>query len=74
NLALTFMLVPPYGARGAALASTISYTIIFALVALYFRARAGRSLIEALLPGKAELRELLLLGRVGRGVSAGQIQ
>jgi O-antigen/teichoic acid export membrane protein len=70
NLVLTFALVPPYGARGAALASTVSYTIIFVLVALYFRARAGRSLSEALLPGKAELRELLLMGR--RRISAGR--
>jgi O-antigen/teichoic acid export membrane protein len=73
NIALTFVLAPSYGARGAALASTLSYTIIFALVALYFRARAGRSLVEALLPGRAELRELLLmLGRGRPSVSAGQ--
>jgi O-antigen/teichoic acid export membrane protein len=74
NLALTLALVPPYGARGAALASTISYTIIFALVALYFRARAGRSLMEALLPGRAEWRELLLMLGRGSRVSAGQAQ
>jgi O-antigen/teichoic acid export membrane protein len=70
NLALTFTLVPAYGARGAALASTVSYTIIFALVALYFRARAGRTLSEALLLGRAELRELLSMGR--RRIGAGQ--
>jgi O-antigen/teichoic acid export membrane protein len=69
NLALTFALVPAYGARGAALASTISYTIIFALVALYFRARAGRTLSEALILGRAELRELL---SIGRRIGAGQ--
>lgn len=69
NLALTFALVPTFGARGAALASTLSYAVIFALVALYFRARARRSLAEAFLISRAELRQLLLLGR---RVSAGR--
>jgi O-antigen/teichoic acid export membrane protein len=63
NLALTFALVPTYGARGAALASSVSYALIFALVAFYFRARSRRSLAEAFLLGRAELRELLLMRR-----------
>ncbi len=63
NLALTFALVPAWGARGAAFASSASYALIFALVALYFRARSGRSLTEAFLLRRAELRELLLMGR-----------
>jgi O-antigen/teichoic acid export membrane protein len=64
NVALVFALVPAFGARGAALASTISYALIFALVALYFRARTRRRLSEALLLRGAELRELLKAGRM----------
>ncbi|HJU53325.1 MAG TPA: oligosaccharide flippase family protein [Pyrinomonadaceae bacterium] len=61
NLALTFALVPPLGARGAALASAASYALIFALIALYFRARTGRRLSEALIVRGDELRKLLAL-------------
>jgi O-antigen/teichoic acid export membrane protein len=41
NICLVFALVPSFGARGAALASTISYSLVFALVAYYFRAKTG---------------------------------
>ena len=58
NLALTFALVPSLGARGAALASTVCYSFIFALVILYFRACTRRPLSEALILRQAELREL----------------
>ena len=64
NIALVFALVPALGARGAALASTISYTLIFALVAFYFRLRTRRPLSEALLPRASELRELFMAGRL----------
>jgi O-antigen/teichoic acid export membrane protein len=64
NVALVFALVPSFGARGAALASTISYALIFALIALYFRARTRRRLSEALLLRGAELRELVKAGRL----------
>jgi O-antigen/teichoic acid export membrane protein len=67
NVALVFALVPFFGARGAALASTLSYTLIFALVALYFRARTRRTLSEALLLGGAELRELFKPGLLSFG-------
>jgi O-antigen/teichoic acid export membrane protein len=59
NIALVFALVPAYGARGAAVASTATYAMIFALVALYFRARTRRTISEALLLSGAEVRELL---------------
>jgi O-antigen/teichoic acid export membrane protein len=64
NVTLVFTLVPSFGARGAALASTVSYALIFALVALYFRARTRRTLSEALLLRGAELRELFKAGRL----------
>ena len=43
NLLLVFYLVPRLGARGAAIASTLSYTLIFALVARHFLAATGLS-------------------------------
>lgn len=65
NVALVFWLVPRTGARGSALASTLSYALIFALVALYFRARTRRRFSEALILRGAELRELLRVGGLG---------
>ncbi len=59
NIALTLALAPTYGARGAAVASTISYALIFMMIALYFRARTSRALAFMLLPRAAELREML---------------
>ncbi|PYS52939.1 MAG: hypothetical protein DMF68_00625, partial [Acidobacteria bacterium] len=58
NVALVFGLVPLFGARGAALASTLSYALIFTLVAIYFRARTHRPLSEAFLLRRVELLEL----------------
>src|SRR5215510_9802777 len=49
NVVLVFGLVPAMGARGAAVASTISYTLIFVLVATQFRLSTGRSLLDAFL-------------------------
>lgn len=46
NLILVFALVPRLGATGAAIASSISYATIFALVALHFHTSTGRSFAE----------------------------
>ena len=43
NLVLVFALVPQFGAYGAAIASTVSYALIFALVAFYFLATTRRA-------------------------------
>jgi O-antigen/teichoic acid export membrane protein len=59
NVALVFAFVPVWGARGAALASTLSYALIFALVAIYFRSRTRRTFSEALVLEGTELRQLL---------------
>lgn len=64
NSALNFALVPVYGARGAAFASSISYSLIFALIAFYFRARTGNSFRTAFFVGGAELRDMLSLKRL----------
>jgi O-antigen/teichoic acid export membrane protein len=45
NLVLVFALVPRFGAQGAAVASTVSYTLIFALVTRQFLATTSRSLM-----------------------------
>lgn len=45
NLVLVFALVPRLGAQGAAIASTISYVLIFALVTRQFLVTTGRSLM-----------------------------
>lgn len=51
NLILVFALVPRFGAHGAAIASTISYAAIFALVALHFHTSTGRSFTEVFVLG-----------------------
>jgi O-antigen/teichoic acid export membrane protein len=50
NLILVFTLVPRFGAQGAALASTISYAVIFGLVTLHFHTSTGRSFSEVFVP------------------------
>jgi O-antigen/teichoic acid export membrane protein len=45
NLVLVFALVPQLGAYGAAIASTLSYALIFALVTFYFLATTRRSVM-----------------------------
>ena len=47
NLALVFALVPQFGAYGAAIASSVSYALIFVLVAFYFVATTRRSVPAA---------------------------
>jgi len=45
NLVLVFALVPQFGAYGAAIASTVSYALIFGLVAFYFLATTRRAVM-----------------------------
>lgn len=51
NLILVFALVPRFGAQGAAIASTISYAAIFALVARHFHTSTRRSFTEVFVRG-----------------------
>jgi len=51
NLLLVFTLVPRWGAQGAAIASTLSYALIFCLVAWHFRASTERSFAEVFVRG-----------------------
>lgn len=65
NTALNLAFVPAYGARAAALSSSISYSLVFALIAFYFRRRTGRALADAFLLRGDELRALLSSARRG---------
>lgn len=63
NVVLNLLLVPRFGALAAAATTTFSYTMIFALVVLYFRSETGNSLAATLLLSSRELRELFRLTR-----------
>ncbi len=65
TLVLYLLLIPNFGATGAAVASTLSYTGTFALYWVYFRRVSGISKLSALLPGRAEIDDYRsLLGRL----------
>ena len=59
NLVANLLLIPSLGAAGAALTSTFTYSLIFLLVAIYFRSRTGNPLTLGLLLRGDEFRELL---------------
>ena len=61
NIGLNLLVVPKFGARGAAVNSTLSYALIFLLVAVYFRLKTGRGAAETFILRVDELRRLLKL-------------
>ena len=63
SLGLNLALVPVFGARGAAVTSTISYTLIFLLVAVYFCMKTGRRPVEVFILRSRELSDLLVQAR-----------
>jgi O-antigen/teichoic acid export membrane protein len=69
TIALYAALIPPWGATGAALASTISYTLT-TLVAWVFYRRVTGLRFRTLIPGREDLREawdsVVILARSGR--------
>jgi O-antigen/teichoic acid export membrane protein len=64
SLVLNLALVPAFGARGAAVTSTISYSLIFGLVAAYFCLKTGRRPAEMFLLKNREARNLLVQARL----------
>jgi O-antigen/teichoic acid export membrane protein len=64
NLGLNLALVPHWGAPAAALNSSISYTLIFLLVVIYFCIKTARRPREIFVLRRHELREML--ARIGR--------
>jgi O-antigen/teichoic acid export membrane protein len=63
NVILNLLTVPRFGARAAALNSTLSYALIFLLVAIYFRVKTGRGMADTFLLRGAELQDLLKFKR-----------
>jgi O-antigen/teichoic acid export membrane protein len=59
SVGLNLAVVPVFGARGAAVTSTISYALIFLLVAAYFCLKTGRRPGEIFLLRGREFRRLL---------------
>lgn len=59
NIGLNLAVVPNFGARGAAVTSTLSYALIFLLVAVYFRLKTGRGMSETFILRVDEVRTLL---------------
>jgi O-antigen/teichoic acid export membrane protein len=64
SIGLNLALVPVFGARGAAITSTISYSLIFVLVAGYFCLKTGRRPSEILVLRAREFRALLAQARL----------
>ncbi len=58
NLAANVVLAPRLGARGAALASSISYSAATVLIIWRFRSRSGASLYDTLIPRGSDLRAM----------------
>jgi len=59
NVGLNLVLVPRWGARAAAITSSVSYALIFLLVTFYFCLRTARRPGEIFVLSRAELRELV---------------
>ena len=61
NLTLVFWLVPRLGAQGAAVASTVSYALIFGLVMRQFLVATKQSFANVFILRRRELRQLFSL-------------
>lgn len=72
NLGLNLLLVPAFGARGAAVTSTLSYALIFLLVAVYFSMKTGRGPAETFMLRAHEVRHLFTPRRWLSSVKAAQ--
>ncbi len=66
TLLLYALLIPAYGATGAALASSISYAANFAVACFFYRRVTGRGVGRLLVPTRDELRDLAALPRAVR--------
>ncbi len=70
SIGFNLALVPVFGARGAAVASTIGYALIFLFVAVYFCLKTGRRPVEIFLLRGRELRNLLVQARLASSTHA----
>ncbi len=62
-LALYAALIPTLGETGAAIASTASYAVNFAITAVYYRQATGDRVAPLLVPTRDEVRDLRALAR-----------
>ncbi|MGQ0762877.1 MAG: oligosaccharide flippase family protein [Acidobacteriota bacterium] len=72
NIVTNLLLVPTFGARGAAVTSTLSYALIFFLVAVYFCLKTGRHPAETFVLRTDELRNLFTPRRWRSSVKVAQ--
>ena len=63
NVILNLLTVPRFGARAAAVNSTLSYALIFLLVAIYFRVKTGRGVADTFLLRGDDMQDLLKFKR-----------
>jgi O-antigen/teichoic acid export membrane protein len=63
NVTINLTFIPFFGARAAAVASSISYAMIFFLVVIYFRVQTGNRLSSTLLLRGSEMRDLVAMAR-----------
>ena len=61
NAGLNLVVVPRYGGRGAAVVSTVCYTLIFIVVFIFFKRRTGHGLRDVLLPRAEDFRQVLAM-------------
>jgi O-antigen/teichoic acid export membrane protein len=73
NLALNFLLIPPYGIAGAAASSSISYTLSTVVLLVFFTRHSGLRMSEVLFLRGQDVRLLLRVARsyLGGGTRGG---
>ncbi|KAF5055501.1 hypothetical protein DSECCO2_377040 [anaerobic digester metagenome] len=58
NIALNLLLIPVWGIYGAALATSIAYTLWFVLIVIFEHYTTGRTMLSYLVPRKSDLLEI----------------
>ena len=59
NIGLNYMLIPPLGVYGAALATSVSYLLWFFFIIAYEQHQSGGQLLRHLIPRRADWKEVL---------------
>jgi len=61
TMALYFILIPRFDAQGAAVATTISFTLNFVLAAFFYHRITGRNVLALMIPTRSEFDDYRLL-------------
>jgi O-antigen/teichoic acid export membrane protein len=72
TIALDLLFVPLFGAYGAAAVSSVSYALVFILIARLFRRRTGKGFGEMYIIRSNEARDALNVGKVLKFRTAGE--